>query len=86
MLLKLMLMNFMNIIEKFISRSIIGSRFESYIDKEFTSENKKMINSSIKGSAFITGKQELYLSEDDPFPQGYRLNDTWPNPFRKNYK
>jgi len=70
--------NEINVNEKFISRSIIGSRFESYIDKEFTSENKKMIIPSIKGSAFITGKQELYLSEDDPFPQGYRLNDTWP--------
>ena len=76
--------NEINVNEKFISRSIIGSRFESYIDKEFTSENKKMIIPSIKGSAFITGKQEMYLSEDDPFPQGYRLNDTWPNPFKKN--
>ena len=70
--------NEINVNEKFISRSIIGSRFESYIDKEFTSENKKMIIPSIKGSAFITGKQEIYLSKDDPFPQGYRLNDTWP--------
>ncbi len=70
--------NEINVNEKFISRSIIGSKFESYIDKEFTSENKKMIIPSIKGSAFITGKQEIYLSKDDPFPQGYRLNDTWP--------
>ena len=29
---------------------------------EFTNENKKMIIPSIKGSAFITGKQEMYLS------------------------
>ena len=33
----------------------------------------------IKGSAFITGKQELYVSKNDPFPEGYRLNDTWPD-------
>ena len=38
-----------------------------------------MIKPLIKGSAFITGKQELYVSKDDPFPEGYRLNDTWPD-------
>ena len=64
--------------EKFISRSIIGSKFETFIGKEFVSNNKKKIIPTIKGSAFITGKQELYLKDDDPFPQGYKLNDTWP--------
>ena len=33
----------------------------------------------ITGSTFITGEQKLYLDENDPFPQGYRLNDTWPD-------
>ena len=56
---------------------------DNYIKKEkefdiFYKENIKYINSLIKGSAFITGQQELYISKDDPFPQGYRLNDTWP--------
>ena len=37
-----------------------------------------MIKPTIKGSAFITGEQILYKDEQDPFPQGYRLNDTWP--------
>ena len=37
-----------------------------------------MIIPSIKGSAFITGEQEMYISDDDPFPDGYQLNDTWP--------
>jgi len=64
--------------EKFISRSIIGSVFESYIVDEYIEENKQMIIPSIKGSAFITGEQKMYISEDDPYPQGYKLNDTWP--------
>ena len=64
--------------ETFISRSIIGSTFETKIKEEFNSNGKKMIKPLIKGSAFITGKQELYVSKDDPFPEGYRLNDTWP--------
>ena len=38
-----------------------------------------MIRPNIKGSAFITGEQILYKDDQDPFPQGYRLNDTWPN-------
>ena len=64
--------------ETFISRSIIGSTFETKIKEEINSNGKKMIKPLIKGSAFITGKQELYISKDDPFPEGYRLNDTWP--------
>ena len=70
--------NEIDINEKFISRSIIGSTFESYITKKYTEENKKMIIPSIKGSAFITGEQEMYISGDDPFPEGYQINDTWP--------
>ena len=70
--------NEINLNEKFISRSIIDSKFETFIIKEFIRNNKKMIVPSIKGSAFITGRQEMYISESDPFPQGYRLNDTWP--------
>ena len=70
--------NEINIHEKFISRSIIGSTFESYITREYTEGNQLMIVPSIKGSAFITGEQEMYISDDDPFPEGYKLNDTWP--------
>ena len=71
--------NEIDINETFISRSIIGSTFEAKIKEEFVSNNKQMIKPLIKGSAFITGKQELYISRDDPFPEGYRLNDTWPD-------
>jgi len=54
-------------------------RFETFILKECKKENKQMIIPSIKGSAFITGEQKLYISKDDPFPEGYKLNDTWPS-------
>ncbi|PPR49275.1 MAG: Trans-3-hydroxy-L-proline dehydratase [Alphaproteobacteria bacterium MarineAlpha5_Bin5] len=70
--------NEINVNEKFISKSIIGSTFESYISHQYSEENKTMIVPSIKGSAFITGEQEMYISNDDPFPEGYKLNDTWP--------
>ena len=71
--------NEIDVNEIFISRSIIGSIFEAKIKEEFISNGKKMIKPLIKGSAFITGKQEFYVSKNDPFPEGYRLNDTWPN-------
>jgi len=71
--------NEIDINEVFISRSIIGSTFETKIKEEVISNGKKMIKPLIKGSAFITGKQELYVSKNDPFPEGYRLNDTWPD-------
>jgi len=48
------------------------------IGDEFIENNIRYIVPSIKGSAFITGQQELYVSSDDPFPEGYKLNDTWP--------
>ena len=64
--------------ENFISRSIIGSSFESSIVKEYHEDDKIKIIPTIKGSAFITGEQILYKDDQDPFPQGYRLNDTWP--------
>lgn len=70
--------NEININEKFVSRSIIGSKFEAFIIEELSKKNKRMIIPSIKGSAFISGKQEMYISKNDPFPQGYKLGDTWP--------
>ena len=64
--------------EKIISQSIIGSTFECFIENEILQSSRQMIVPNIKGSAFITGEQILYKDDTDPFPQGYRLNDTWP--------
>ena len=71
--------NEIQINEEFISKSIIGSSFKASIEKEIKINNKNCIIPKITGSAFITGKQSLYIDKDDPFPEGYRLNDTWPD-------
>ena len=71
--------NEIQINEEFISRSIIGSTFKASIEKEVLINNKNCIIPRITGSAFITGKQNLYIDKDDPYPEGYRLNDTWPD-------
>ena len=70
--------NQLDIGEKIITKSIIGSTFECFIESEAKEYAKQMIIPNIKGSAFITGEQVLYKDSSDPFPEGYRLNDTWP--------
>jgi len=64
--------------DQLIGRSILNSRFDCKIVKEVLIGNQKAIIPSIKGRAWITGTHELELDEDDPFPEGYRLSDTWP--------
>ena len=71
--------NEIQINQEFISESIIGSTFRASIEKEVIINNKNCIIPKITGSAFITGKQNLYIDKDDPFPEGYKLNDTWPD-------
>ncbi len=64
--------------DRMIGRSILNSRFDCEIVKETRIGNHKAIIPSIKGRAWITGNYQLELDADDPFPDGYRLSDTWP--------
>ena len=63
--------------ERMIGRSIIDSRFDCAIVDEVNIGNKNAIIPSIRGRAWITGTHQLMLDSDDPWPQGYRLTDTW---------
>jgi proline racemase len=54
--------------------SVIGSTFEGRI----LAEAGDGIVPAIRGSAFVTGRTELYVDDRDPYPEGYLLNDTWP--------
>ncbi len=54
--------------------SVIGSVFEGRIVREAGGG----IVPAIRGSAFVTGRLELYVDPLDPFPEGYLLPDTWP--------
>ena len=64
--------------DKMIGRSIIGSEFESAIVEETKVGTKKAIVPSIRGRGWITGTHQIMLDPDDPWPEGYRLSDTWP--------
>jgi proline racemase len=62
-----------------LARSIIDSEFLGCIEQEVTVGDKVAIRPSISGRAWITGRYQLELDSRDPWPQGYRLSDTWPD-------
>jgi proline racemase len=66
--------------DQLIGRSIIDSRFDCAIVEETRVGDKKAIIPSIRGRAWITGIHQIMLDPDDPWPGGYRLTDTWPDP------
>jgi len=61
-----------------LARSIIGSEFLGRIESETTVGDRPAIRPSITGRAWITGRSELWSDPRDPWPQGYRVGDTWP--------
>ena len=64
--------------DRMIGRSILDSRFDCSIVDETMVGQKKAIIPSIRGRAWITGTHQLMLDPEDPWPEGYRLSDTWP--------
>jgi len=68
----------MRVGDSFIGESIIGSRFDCGIEAETTVGQRPAIVPSIAGRAWITGTHQHMLDPDDPWPEGYRLSDTWP--------
>jgi proline racemase len=64
--------------EIYVGRSIIGSRFEGRIVEETIVAGKSAIVPEISGRAWISGTSQLLLDPDDPWPEGYKISDTWP--------
>lgn len=64
--------------EAFIGRSIIGSEFHCRIDSLTELGGRPAIVPCLSGRAWVTGTHQHMLDPADPWPQGYRLADTWP--------
>ena len=62
-----------------LARSILDAEFLGCIEEEVSIGDTVAIRPSISGRAWITGRYQLTLDPKDPWPQGYRLSDTWPN-------
>ena len=59
------------------ARSLIGSTFAGRILGETAVENRAAILPEISGRGWITGMHQHMLDPSDPWPEGYRLSDTW---------
>jgi proline racemase len=64
--------------DRYIGESIIGSRFDCTIDGETSVGAKPAIYPRISGQAWITGTYQYFLDPTDPWPEGYKVADTWP--------
>ena len=64
--------------ESVVARSIIESRFTGRIEAETVVGDLAAIIPSVEGRAWRTGERKVYVDPDDPWPQGYRVSDTWP--------
>lgn len=62
----------------FTATSLIGSEFRGRIVGETAIGGRPAIHPEISGRAWITGTHQVMLDPDDPWPEGYRLSDTWP--------
>ena len=64
--------------EGFVSRSVIGSRFDARIEAVTNlKDGTAAIVPSIAGRAWITGFHQYLLDPNDPWPEGYTVSDTW---------
>lgn len=67
------------------ARSIIGSTFMGRIESvahirgDGDENTRPAIIPSITGRAWLTGSRQLWLDPEDPWPDGYRVADTWPD-------
>lgn len=63
--------------ERLTAVSLIGSEFTGQILEETKLGGRDAIVPEISGRGWITGTHEHMLDPDDPWPEGYRLSDTW---------
>ena len=63
--------------QTFEATSIIGSRFSGRIAGLAEVAGRPAILPEITGRAWITGTHQHLLDPADPWPEGYRLTDTW---------
>ena len=64
--------------EPFVGLSPIDSRFDCRIESLSRVGGRDAVVPSLSGRAWITGTHQHVLDPGDPWPEGYRLSDTWP--------
>jgi len=59
--------------EEFIHESIIGSKFIGRIEEETLLAGKNAIIPSIEGWAKVTGYNNIFIDDDDPYAHGFQV-------------
>ena len=65
--------------EIFKHRSILDTEFDCMILETTSAGSIPAIVPSVSGRAWLTGVSHYGVDPEDPFPEGYRLSDTWFN-------
>jgi proline racemase len=63
--------------ERFVHTSILDTEFVCGIEAETRVGGGPGVVTRVAGRAWLTGVSYYGSDPDDPFPHGYRLNDTW---------
>jgi proline racemase len=63
--------------EKFVHRSIIGTEFITHIRGTTKVADYDAVLPTIQGRAWITSFKQVVLDSSDPFPEGFRVGDQW---------
>lgn len=63
--------------ERFVHTSILDTEFVCGIEAETNVGGEPGVVTRVAGRAWLTGVSYYGADPDDPFPHGYRLNDTW---------
>jgi proline racemase len=59
------------------SRSVIGGEFVAEVASETEVGGRPAIIPRITGQGYVYGREQLRMSDDDPFLMGFALSDTW---------
>jgi proline racemase len=67
----------MTVGQELMATSIIGSQFNGKIIETTQVNGHPAVIPQISGRGWITGTHQHMLDPDDPWPEGYKLSDTW---------
>jgi proline racemase len=67
--------------DRFTARSIIDSKFEVSYARDTTVAGKPAVVPTITGRGWIHGIHQIGLDPSDPYPEGFRVADTWGDAF-----
>jgi proline racemase len=64
--------------ERFVHESVLGTEFIGSVLGTARVDDMPAIRPSITGNGWITAFHQYVLDPSDPFPNGFRVGDTWP--------